>query len=70
MFKKNDWIKKDTVQFLKHHNIIPIKEVHVTKNYYRYRLVEPDYRDGVKFRIITISPYPEIKAVIYYKISK
>ena len=70
MFRKSDWKKKDTESFLRHHGFQPIKPVHTTKTFYRYRLVEPDYRHQYKYRIITLSPFPEIKSVYMFKTSK
>ncbi len=42
IFSKSDWTTKDTIKWLKLHGLKPIKRVHKTKNYLRYRIVEPE----------------------------
>ncbi len=42
IFSKSEWTTNNARIWLKSHNIIPIKRVHKTKNYLRYRIVEPD----------------------------
>jgi hypothetical protein len=41
LFDKNEYTSKDALQWLKKHELSPIKRVHVTKNYLRYRINEP-----------------------------
>ncbi len=42
-FNKDYWSTNDARTYLKKSNKQPIKRVHTTDTYYRYRLVEPDY---------------------------
>lgn len=41
IFNKHEWKLKDAKKWLKIHGKIPIKKVHETKNYYRFRLKLP-----------------------------
>lgn len=50
MFDKSMWSQKEARKWLSKHGYAPIKAVHVTKNFLRYRLREP--RKGAKYRII------------------
>ena len=43
LFDKNYWTTNDARTYLKKSNKKPIKRVHITDNYYRYRLIEPNY---------------------------
>lgn len=45
LFNKHKYTLKQTEEWLKKSNpkIIPIKNVHETKNFYRYRIKIPDY---------------------------
>jgi hypothetical protein len=43
LFDKLYWNTNDARIYLKESNKKPIKRVHITDNYYRYRLIEPDY---------------------------
>lgn len=52
--KCKDWLKK--------HNIIPSKPVHITKNYYRYRLLDPNI--NYKYKTIVLQKSPLIKGVV------
>lgn len=60
LFDDSLYDTKKALQWLRKHNYTPIKRVHRTNNYLRYRLVEPNdtdrYRtkkitDGIKFII-------------------
>ena len=42
IFDKNMWSSKSSSVWLMQHNLHPIKRMHETNNYYRYRLMEPD----------------------------
>ncbi len=41
LFEKNKWKTILCRSWLKKHKLKPIKRVHLTENYYRYRIVEP-----------------------------
>lgn len=41
LFDKNKWDEKTASDWLKKHDHHPIKKVHITKNYLRYRLEQP-----------------------------
>lgn len=43
-FDKYFWTKNQAEEWLKNHKIIPMKVAHITKNYIRYRIEEPNYR--------------------------
>jgi len=61
LFDKNLWTAKNAYKWVKGHGYNPIKRVHITKNYYRYRITDPKtYRlmriknisdNGIKFII-------------------
>ena len=70
MFLKSDWTIKKCENFLIKHNMTPIKRVHITTKFYRYRLIEPKYRGNYRYRLITIQEYPNIKAVVMIKARK
>ena len=38
LFDKNYYTKTQVNQWLRRHNITPIKQIHITKNFYRSRL--------------------------------
>lgn len=49
IFDKKYWTKKEAKEWLAKNNFKPIKKVHTTKNFHRYRINEPNqYR---KFRL-------------------
>ena len=62
LFKKKYWTAKRARKFLKENGFEPIKRVHETKNYYRYRLVEPD--DESNYITRKSSTYPSILYII------
>lgn len=41
LFDKNYYNTKSAARWLAFHGKIPIKSVHTTNNYYRYRMIEP-----------------------------
>jgi hypothetical protein len=43
MFDKNMFDCTEARRWLKEHGYVPIKHVHKTKKYLRYRLINPDY---------------------------
>ena len=43
LFDKNYWNTNDARAQLKASGHKPIKKVHITDKYYRYRLIEPNY---------------------------
>ncbi len=59
IFEKDMFTTKKANRWLKKNKISPIKKVHETKNYYRYRITEPDFdyyitkqlSDGIKLVI-------------------
>ena len=63
IFKKSGWTTSSARQWLRRNQIHPIKHVHVTKNYYRYRTTEPEIYK--RFTMLSVSP--TIKFVIGWK---
>lgn len=43
LFSKSYWTPSSSLSFLKKNNYIPIKAMHETKNFYRYRLHPPSF---------------------------
>ena len=41
IFEKKHWNTTDARNWLKKKKYTPIKRVHITKNYYRYRILNP-----------------------------
>ena len=54
IFKKAHYSKRSSANWLKYHGFKPIKKVHETVNYYRYRLKEPD-EELYDYRIMPIN---------------
>ena len=52
-------------KWLYNHGYIPLKRVHETNTFFRYRIIQPNYNKYV-YRIKTIQKYPLIK--LYYSI--
>lgn len=64
IFKDNVYNTLKSRTWLKNHNLKPIKRVHHTDNYFRYRIREPEQFK----RFITKSiDYGKIKLIIGYK---
>ena len=63
LFKKSHYSKRSSANWLKYHGYKPIKKVHETVNYYRYRLKEPD-EELYDYRIMPIND--GIKMVIQF----
>lgn len=65
LFKRSIWTEKEAKIWLKKYNKIPIKDVHKTKNFLRYRLSILDKNHS--YRIIQIGkPEKGIEAVIKF----
>ena len=60
LFEKDKFDTKTARQFLKKHDYKPIKRVHKTTNYLRYRIRRP--KDNTMYRMIDFGD--DIKAVI------
>jgi len=60
LFKKDKFTADKARKFLKKHNYKPIKRVHKTDNYLRYRIRRP--KKGTMYRLIDFGN--DIKAVI------
>jgi hypothetical protein len=41
LFSRDIWTIREANSYLVHHQMFPKKDVHVTKSYYRYRLMDP-----------------------------
>jgi hypothetical protein len=54
LFKKSHYSKRSSANWLKYHGFKPIKKVHETVNYYRYRLKEPD-EEMYYYRLVPIN---------------
>ena len=63
IFKKLHYSKRSSANWLKYHGFKPIKKVHETVNYYRYRLKEPD-EEMYYYRLVPIND--NIKMVIQF----
>jgi len=63
ILKKTHYSKRSSANWLKYHGFKPIKKVHETVNYYRYRLKEPD-EEIYNYRLIPIND--GIKMVIQF----
>lgn len=63
LFDKKYYTTKKAREYLKKHSLNPIKRVHKTENYFRYRLVDPD--DFKTFK--TKDNIRGIKFIIGYK---
>lgn len=47
IFDKKIWNTENSLEWLKSYHIIPLKKVHVTKNFLRFRIREPKYKHYV-----------------------
>ena len=66
LFNKNDFTKNDAIHWLERHNIMYLK-IHTTNVYHRARLIQPKYGINYKYRTITFSDFPNIKAILQIK---
>ena len=64
-FGISDWSTNEARKWLKNHNITPIKNVHTTTNFLRYRIKTPKY-SLFNYRIKTIKTKPLIKLILEY----
>jgi hypothetical protein len=65
LFDRNYWTDSKAKTWLRNHNYSPIKPVHTTNNYLRYRLTEPS--NHIRYRTIVLGN--RIKAVVGYGIT-
>ena len=65
LFDISDCSTNDARKWLKNHNITPIKNVHKTDHYLRYRIKTPKY-DLFHYRIKTIQTKPLINLILEY----
>ena len=64
LFDINYWTTPEARQYLNKKGYIPIKRVHTTANYYRYRLIDPNYD---KYRYFIIRGKTHIDYIIQIK---
>lgn len=62
IFDKNYWSLKQANSFIHLHDFKPIKKMHETKNYYRFRLEEPNKR----YRYRTKEVFPGVKFIFRF----
>lgn len=62
LFDKNFYTTEDACKWLHKHKLKPIKKVHETENYYRYRLQEPCKQCTCR----TIQLKPGLKMLVKY----
>ena len=62
LFSRNDFTLQECHDFMKIHDLHPIKKVHKTQ-YFRFRLMEPD-TSRYSYRFKTISPEPKLIRII------
>ena len=67
LFDRFKWSTEDAKQWLKEHSFLPIKKVHITDKFKRFRIAEPDYKK-YKYKIILTKPDNVIASDIYSKI--
>jgi len=65
IFNKLIWSNKEAQLWLNQHKLKPIKNVHITKNYRRYRIIEPNYK--YKYNYITHDIGNGIKLILEVK---
>jgi hypothetical protein len=52
--RRDKFTKGEAADWIRRHDYKPIKEVHVTPDFYRYRLVDPERLRGTRFRTIDL----------------
>jgi hypothetical protein len=62
-FSRKYWTTKDARNWLKKHGIAQLKRVDVAKNWYRYRIIEPEHFS----RFITKKLPSNIELIIGYE---
>ena len=65
LFGINDWNTIECRKLLNNHDYIPLKRVHKTNTFFRYRIIQPNYNKYV-YLIKTIQKYPLIKIILQY----
>ena len=57
LFGINDWNTNDCRKWLTNHDYIPLKRVHKTNTFFRYRIIQPNYiyKNTTKYIYIYIS---------------
>lgn len=63
IFKKDFGLTKARA-WLSKNKLVPIKPVHITKNYYRFRIKAPN---TTKYRYRTVSANNSIKLIVEFK---
>lgn len=62
-FYKGRWTEQEAREWLRKHNLKPIKDVHITKYTFRYRIIDPE-----EFKTFsTIKTTDKINLIIGYK---
>jgi len=52
--RRSKFSKGEAMAWVRDHNYRPIKEVHVTPNFFQFRLVDPDRIKGARFRTVDL----------------
>jgi len=52
--RRSKFSKGEAIAWIRSHHYRPLKEVHVTPNFYQFRLVDPDRIKGARFRTIDL----------------
>jgi hypothetical protein len=52
--RRSKFSKGEAMAWVRDHNYRPIKEVHVTPNFFQFRLVDPDRIRGARFRTVDL----------------
>lgn len=62
LFDTEYWTPSSARKWLKSHDIKPMKKVHTTENYHRYRIHDPDKYDHLRIKTLK----PNIKIILGY----
>lgn len=65
LFDRTKWTAKKARNWLNKYNVIPIKRVHATKKFYRYRLRTPN-KNLYYHRTISV-PSDNLKIIMQYR---
>ena len=65
LFGISDWTTSEARKWLKNNNITPIKNVHKTDHYLRYKIKTPKY-NIFRYILKTIKTKPLIKLILEY----
>lgn len=60
-FNRNSWNMKEVFDWLDNHNIFPMKEPHITKNYIRIRIQDPK-----KYSVIGSKKIQKDDIILYF----